>query len=583
MSVMPAPTLHRSRWSRLRRALRAMSKTAAVLAPLALTGCAALHPIHGVDVEEIPYEYRMPERTGQHSIDLSLLGQTPPKEYLVDSGDVLGVYVEGILGQVDEIPPVYTPNEAGVAPALGFPVRVGRDGTIALPLVEPIDVRGKSIREVDAAIRRAYEEGDDQLLQPGQNRILVTLQRPRAHRIVVIRQESGQTQANPNTLQETVAQFSKKGTGEVVMLPAYQNDVLHAIATTGGLPGLDAQNVIYVIRRRGFDPTAAATGGAAPIQTVPTVPPPTEYSDGEKSSAKLDLWPRRIRQRPFTEFRLVSNDGGIGGGHSIMQFADPEEWDLGPLAENEDASDTEPKSIDPERPSDAEATVEAEQPAETETPGDEEMPHEVPIGDLVPMADGQLPAEGQSWEVSGEVLADLTVCGPHVLRIPLRIYPGEQPHFSEQDIILQDGDIVFIESRETEFFYTGGLLGPGQYVLPRDYDLDLIGAVALAERQMISRQIPTRSLGGVSALNQDVTVGASKVIIQRTLYDGRRVPIEVDLYDALEDPEHQIYVRPGDRLILSYTPCEAMLAFFERQFLEGIVNGASQNIGDSNN
>ncbi len=51
----------------------------------------------------------------------------------------------------------------------------------------------------------------------------------------------------------------------------------------------------------------------------------------------------------------------------------------------------------------------------------------------------------------------------HIVRIPIRLSPGEPVNIREQDIILCDGDIVFIESRETEVFYTGGLLGGGQY------------------------------------------------------------------------------------------------------------------------
>ena len=45
-------------------------------------------------------------------------------------------------------------------------------------------------------------------------------------------------------------------------------------------------------------------------------------------------------------------------------------------------------------------------------------------------------------------------------------------------MILQSGDILKIESRETELYYTGGLLPVGEFVLPRDYDLDVIEAVA---------------------------------------------------------------------------------------------------------
>jgi hypothetical protein len=43
---------------------------------------------------------------------------------------------------------------------------------------------------------------------------------------------------------------AKRGTGKLVKLPAGENDVLHALAETGGLPGLDARNEIVIVRRR---------------------------------------------------------------------------------------------------------------------------------------------------------------------------------------------------------------------------------------------------------------------------------------------------------------------------------------------
>ncbi len=76
---------------------------------------------------------------------------------------------------------------------------------------------------------------------------------------------------------------------------------------------------------------------------------------------------------------------------------------------------------------------------------------------------------------------DLTIDSPDIIKIPVRIGPGENPNLTEADITLYDGDIVFIESRETEVFYTGGLLGGGQYTLPRDYDLHVLEAIAVAQ------------------------------------------------------------------------------------------------------
>ena len=155
--------------------------------------------------------------------------------------------------------------------------------------------------------------------------------------------------------------------------------------------------------------------------------------------------------------------------------------------------------------------------------------------------------------------------------------PGEVPNFTEQDIILHDGDIVFIESRETEFFYSGGLLAPGQHILPRDYDIDVVDAIMLVESRR-NQNLPTRSVGGVSVLNQDVTVGASKAVVQRALPDGRYLPIEIDLYHAMKNPQERILIRPGDYVYLRYTPIEALFAFFERQLIEGFVIGVASSL-----
>jgi len=177
-----------------------------------------------------------------------------------------------------------------------------------------------------------------------------------------------------------------------------------------------------------------------------------------------------------------------------------------------------------------------------------------------------------------------TVESAVVTRIPVRLGLGEMPHFSEQDIILNDGDIIFIESRETEVFYSGGLLGGGQFTLPRDYDLDVLGAVSIAQSRGGSGGGGQSGAGGISALNQDVSVSASKVIVLRTMPNGSQLTIKVDLYEALRNPAERISIQPGDYVILQYTPVEAVGAWLERYVLRSAVFGiaASQVNGGSN-
>jgi hypothetical protein len=65
-----------------------------------------------------------------------------------------------------------------------------------------------------------------------------------------------------------------------------------------------------------------------------------------------------------------------------------------------------------------------------------------------------------------------------VTRISLRMKPSDPVPFRPEDVILQRGDVVFIEARDTEVWYSGGLMPPAEHVLPRDRDLDVVQAVA---------------------------------------------------------------------------------------------------------
>ena len=178
-------------------------------------------------------------------------------------------------------------------------------------------------------------------------------------------------------------------------------------------------------------------------------------------------------------------------------------------------------------------------------------------------------------------LSNLDVDGRHVIRIPIRLGPGETADIREEDVILQDGDIVFIESRDTEVFFTGGLLGGGQFTLPRDYDLDILQALSIATSR--GNAGTGRVAGGLSALNNDVSISPSTVIVLRKLPDGGEVPIKIDLYRARTDMSERIAIQPGDYILLQYTPLEAIAAFFERHLLEGALFGlAAQSFTSGN-
>ena len=733
-----------------------MARLLAVLTIGLLSGCGALHPIKGVPASYLPCEYLGPSRDGLRPINPMLLTRSQPAEHRVDAGDVLTIYIPGVLGTastdvhtIGETPPINYPQDQEMPPTIGYPITVRDDGTISLPQVPPISVRGLSLAQVEEAVRRAYSK-PKQVLPVGKERILVSLQRPRMYRVLVVREDSSfVTTTGGGGVGQVNLGNSRRGTARIVSLKAYENDVLHALARTqgaDGLPGLDAEGAIYVIRRRsgggfggpigapiGVDPGLPAPGN---WQTMtPTVSNPSPYGDGSTvirfqspdgnyRSSRGDAYsghsfgaapssiptsgrygaplgamttsvPAPHTYGP-TSGRYGAPLGAVGtipsAAHTPMMSgpsptagsryaiapesgpvpAAPTNWDTiasprqtapmnsgrygapafaasspAPTMANRPSASyrsapvgtapvrpvgnisvrgpsapigtaqftTGPTPIPGQQPSppqgwagpqpNAAGGLPGVMPPATALTNPSPIPAMTPqAGPLVsagptpglPMATSiapvdpiMLPSGGWSpgpmaslptddyFDTMLTAGLDSTIDGPNVIRIPVRVGPGEPVQIRESDITLEDGDIVFIEARGSEVFYTGGLLGGGQFTLPRDYDLRALEALSIAQSASVGQGGGTRAIGGVSALNQDVTISASKLIVVRKLADGTSVPIEVDLNRAKQDMtgRENIIIQPGDYLYLQYSCVEAIAAFFERHLLEGALFGVA--------
>ena len=275
-------------------------------------------------------------RSDKEPINFLRLRQEPPPAYQLGPRDVLGIYIEGILGNEDEPPPVHFPEDSDLPPAIGYPVPIREDGTISLPLIPPFSVEGLTLAQAEHLIRAEYAQKRRILQADSDRRTIVTLMRPRTYSVIVVREDTGMspiaTGSPQRVAQSMTFGITKRGLTYALELDAYKNDVLNALSESGGMPGVDAINEVTVLR------------GA--------------FSDPDQRN---DL---------------------------MRQMEDP--------------------------------------------------------------------------QTSGEMLA-----GPNAVRIPLRLGPYDPPlELSQEDITLYDGDIVFVQSRETEVFYTGGLLAAGQFPLP---------------------------------------------------------------------------------------------------------------------
>jgi len=621
------------------------------------SGCAAFRPIDGVPARYLAPELRAQTRSNGSTIDLSLLAQKPPHQHIVDGQDVLGIYIEGVLGGIGEAPPINAPVASEIAPSIGYPMSVRNDGSLSLPMIGAVNVRGMTIRQVEEHLRRIYTT-ERKILKEGADTIIVSLQRPRQVRVLVLRQETGGTGGAQfaQGLAVNLGQ-TKRGNGQVVNLPIYNNDVLHALAQTGGLPGLDAENTIYIIRRQHTGPTGMAPDHPHyPNSPTPALPQhrPTQqhpvmenhvssnnsmansniqlvgyhpqanygssveqvaaYNTSARQPVSIPTMENRNQfQNPVYQNRETPNiqDNGSVNQFTIepavaSNFGNPD-----PLAElRVGMTPVNQENFSEQVVLQREVTIEQTAATQFNQPGYpqpslQQLPSQYPLNE--PSLNGQPPFPVENAPINNFVAppqlsaelnpelgydqsashdqfwsqvdlgmnnsnGDPTMNNQKVIKIPIRLKPGEQPHVRPEDIILQDGDIVFIESRDTEIFYTGGLLGGGQYTLPRDYDLDVLDAISLA--QGASQQQSTgNQIGGTSALNGDVTISASSVVIIRRMPNGAQVPIKVDLYRALTDPSERILIQPGDMVMLRYKMHEAVGAFIERNILSSALLG----------
>jgi len=422
-----------------------------VLWVVLFSGCTALtRPIDGIPAKRLPPEFFQGDRSNLIPIDVTLLSQEEPRQYTLGPGDILGVVVDRILPfsepeQVPPLPPVnFPPTESTLPPSTGFPLTVLDDGTISLPLLKPIEVEGLTLDQARDKIRQSYVDADilkeDQELSP-----IVTLVRKRQINVTVIRQDimglsSGMgggaggfgLQAVANRPTGTLG-VDYSAAGRVVKLDAFQNDVLHALMATGGLPGVSAMNEVKVIRSKNAD--------------------------------------KRARMEFMRQYSQIA-----------LQYMN------------------DPCNCAPPMPED-----------------------------------------------------------PTILRIPMRLPPGQMPNISEKDILLEDGDVVMIETRETEFFFTGGLLPGGQFAIPRDYDLDVLGALSFAGYGL---ERSNQGNAGLAGIGFSQVIPPGRLYILRPSRCGKdQLAIEVDLAKAVNDPRQRPIIRPGDTLILQYKPIEEAINF----------------------
>ena len=399
-----------------------------LLTTMFTSGCASWsNPVaNGIPVYLVPETLLAAPKSALETVPLSYLRRATTDTHLIGPGDILGVYVEGAIGNERELPPVSFPESESLPPSLGFPIPVRSDGTIPLPLIEPINVKGMTIEEAEKAVKYAYTQ-NKRIFKEGKQRIIVTIIRPRMVRLLVVRKDRVQQQGFqqiPQYLGRQVmpARRNQNSDGFVIEIPATEADVFTALARSGGLPSDNATNDILIYR----------------------------------------------------------NTGNTGASAYARQDGAPE-------------------------------------------------------------------------------------------RIPFRVAAGMAPPLTESDIILHNGDVLVIDSREPEFYYTAGLLPNREVPLPHGYDLTVTEAIARVGGPLLNGGFGGNNLAGSIVGAGIGNPSPSLVSVLRKTPDGRRVNIRVDLNEAFRDPREDLILLPEDTLVLQETPRESFARYLTGIFSFGAI------------
>lgn len=246
-----------------------------LLSAALLSGCAAFtNPVaNGIPVRMLPDELLAESREDFEPIDLAMLRQPRPEFFKLDVGDTLGVYIEGIIGDENTPPPVSQAASSDEPPAIGYPFAVRANGTISLPLIDSINVVGLSIEEAEEKVKQAYRKQRIIRSDEENPRIIVTLMRPRTVRVLVVREDGstpGFTVSNQSFrgLGSSSTTFGGGGgaSGNALELPIYENDVLNALTSTGGLPSVASTQEVVIYRGYATGESLAGNGNLSSLE-----------------------------------------------------------------------------------------------------------------------------------------------------------------------------------------------------------------------------------------------------------------------------------------------------------------------------
>jgi protein involved in polysaccharide export with SLBB domain len=115
--------------------------------------------------------------------------QKSTKQYMLDRGEILGVYIEGLLPYESMDTPAKSAfvSSSDQDPAIGFPIVVQDAGTISLPSIHPpLSVKALKIEQFTEQVRKSLLDAKI-FSNPSRLRPIVTKRKERSYEVIVVR------------------------------------------------------------------------------------------------------------------------------------------------------------------------------------------------------------------------------------------------------------------------------------------------------------------------------------------------------------------------------------------------------------
>ena len=282
-------------------------------AVIALTGCAAItSPVaNGVPTHMLPDSLLAESKERLKPIPPTWLKGPKSKDYKLDTGDILAVLIHETLPKGNQILPVNFPDSSSLPPTTGVPLPIRDDGTVSLPLIGAVELRGLTVTEAEKKLIDAYVDTGEVLNEAARTQISVSLARPRQIRVLVVRDDSPSQQSqfeDPGFRLFGSAELGNRrgsGFGSILEMPHNEADLISALTRTGGFPGPNGTNEVFIYRGlSGFGDYDMPTdwNAARPTQEARNSGPSTV-----RIPLRIDA---DITERPFSaeDVRLYPND-----------------------------------------------------------------------------------------------------------------------------------------------------------------------------------------------------------------------------------------------------------------------------------